>query len=612
MSLTNGINTTQTQNARSKRQWWKEASVYQIYPASFKDSNGDGVGDIPGIISELDYIKSLGVDVVWLSPILQSPQVDMGYDISDYKDIHRPYGTMADHDALIKGLHDRGMKYVLDLVVNHTSDQHEWFKQSRSSKENPYRDWYYWRPARYDADGNRMPPNNWEAAFSGSAWEWDETTQEYYLHLFAVEQPDLNWENPKVVEAVHDIVRFWLDRGVDGFRMDVINFISKTFGLPDAPVTRDGFLQVAIEHFSCGPRLHEFLKGLGSILQEYDAFSVGEMPGVTDTREIVKGVGGDRGELCMAFQFELVGLDNHPGEKWREREFNVSEYKQVTNKWQRFMLENNGWNALYLENHDQGRSITRFASEAPEYRTISSKLIASNLVLQSGTPFVYQGQELAQINMPADWGIEYYKDIEALNYWKELDEKNASDDIRKAVMRQYRLIGRDNARTPVQWSSAKNAGFTAESTPASVKPWMPVHPDHADWNAAKQVKDPKSAFNYWRQILQLRKEYKDIFVYGDFEMLDMDHEFVCTYARTADKEVNGKKQALIISNFGGENKEGGKDGFWYPLPKGYGKFVADEAIVSELKNHDGKIETKTEGETTYVKLRPYEAIVALA
>lgn len=284
---------------------WREASVYQIYPASFKDSKGDGLGDIQGIISELDYIKSLGVDIVWLSPVLESPQVDMGYDISDYRDIYPPYGTMADHDALIEGLHDRGMKYVMDLVVNHTSDQHPWFKESRSSKTSKYRDWYIWRPGRYDPQtGERIPPNNWESFFGGSAWTWDETTQEYYLHLWASGQPDLNWENPQIVDAVHDVIRFWLKRGVDGFRMDVINYISKQPGLPDAKPKKPGFLQNGAEYYSCGPRLHEYLQGIGKILHEYNAFSVGEMPDA-GPEDILKAVGQDRGELAMAFQFEM-------------------------------------------------------------------------------------------------------------------------------------------------------------------------------------------------------------------------------------------------------------------------------------------------------------------
>jgi glycosidase len=293
---------------KTQRAWWKESVVYQIYPSSFKSSSStSGHGDIRGIISELDYIKGLGVDIVWLSPILASPQVDMGYDISDYKDIDPRYGTMAEHDALIKGLHDRKLKYVMDLVVNHTSDQHEWFKQSRSSKNNPYRKWYIWKPAKgVDDKGKRIPPNNWCSAFGGSVWEWDEATQEYYLHLFAKEQPDLNWEEEEVVEAVHDIIRFWLKRGVDGFRMDVINFISKVPGLPDAEVTVPGTeLQSGSKYYACGPRLHEFFQGIGKIMKEYDGFSVGEMPGVYDAAEVLKAVGGDRGELQMSFNFEM-------------------------------------------------------------------------------------------------------------------------------------------------------------------------------------------------------------------------------------------------------------------------------------------------------------------
>lgn len=295
-------------HSKTQRAWWKECVVYQIYPSSFKSSSSaSGHGDLRGIISQLDYIKALGVDIVWLSPILASPQVDMGYDISDYQDIDPRYGTMADHDALIKGLHERKLKYVMDLVVNHTSDQHEWFKQSRSSKGNPYRDWYFWRPAKgMDENGKRIPPNNWRGSFGGSVWEWDDATQEYYLHLFATEQPDLNWENEKVVQAVHDIIRFWLRRGVDGFRMDVINFISKVPELPDAEVTVPGEeFQDGSEHYACGPRLHEFFQGIGKIMKEFDAFSVGEMPGVFDEKEVLKAVGAERGELQMSFNFEM-------------------------------------------------------------------------------------------------------------------------------------------------------------------------------------------------------------------------------------------------------------------------------------------------------------------
>lgn len=581
-----------------KRAWWKESTVYQIYPASFKDSNGDGWGDIPGIISKLDYIKSLGVDIVWLSPILKSPQQDMGYDISDYEDIDALYGNMADHDALIKGLHDRGMKYVLDLVVNHSSDQHYWFKESRKSKDNPFRDWYIWRPAKFDKDGNRMPPNNWESAFSGSVWEWDETTQEYYMHLFATGQPDLNWENPKVVEAVHKIVRFWLDRGVDGFRMDVINFISKEPGLPDGEIKKPGFLQSGVKWFACGPRLHEYLQGIGKILKEYDAFSVGEMPGVHDTKEILKGVGQDRGELAMAFNFDIVDLD-HAGGKWIPRQFTVPNLKKIVNKWQTFMLDNGGWNAIYMENHDQSRTVSRYLSDDNKYRTKSSKVIASHLGFQSGTLFLYQGQEWAQKNMPRDWDLSHYKDIEVINHWNTVLRDHPNDKkLQEDTKRQYWLIGRDNARTPIQWNSSKHAGWTTDN-PAK-EPWMDIHPDYETWNAEAAVADPDSAFHYWRKVLALRKSEKDVLIYGQFEMLDIEHDDVCAYVRKSDKGKN----LLVIGNW----KE--KEVAW-TVPKEYAGLLTKQSILSDFKNYKEETQVSSKDGETVITLKPFETLVAL-
>ncbi|KAJ9663224.1 hypothetical protein H2198_000985 [Neophaeococcomyces mojaviensis] len=589
-----------------KRTWWKESTVYQIYPASFKDSNGDGWGDLQGVISKLDYIKNLGVDIVWLSPILKSPQQDMGYDISDYRNIDTLYGDMDDHDALIKGLHERGLKYVLDLVVNHSSDQHPWFQQSRLSKDNPYRDWYIWRPAKYDEDGTRMPPNNWESAFSGSVWEWDETTQEYYLHLFAKGQPDLNWENPKVVAAVHEIIRFWLDRGVDGFRMDVINFISKEPGLPDGKITKPGFLQSGVEHFACGPRLHEYLKGIGEILREYDAFSVGEMPGVHDKNEILKGVGQDRGELAMAFNFEIVDLDHAPGSKWIPRQFEVKSLKQVVHKWQTFMLANGGWNAIYLENHDQSRTVSRYCSDSEEYRTISAKMLASHLGFQSGTLFVFQGQEWAQANVPRDWPLDKYKDIEVRNHWDEIMRKYPDDkELQERTKKQFWLIGRDNARTPVQWVGTEPyAGFTTENP--SKKPWMDVHPDFRIWNAENAVADPDSAFHYWKKLLALRKKEKDTMIYGSFEMLDIDDDDVAAYVRTADSG----RRALIIGNW--KEKE-----LWWPVPSPQADLLIDDGklndttVLTEFRNYKDTNKVKVEDGKSFVQLRPFETIVAL-
>lgn len=628
-----------------RRAWWKESTVYQIYPASFRSANctvdkesGTVKGDIRGIISQLDYITELGVDIVWLSPILQSPQVDMGYDISDYQAIYPDYGTMEDHDDLIKGLHDRGMKYVMDLVVNHTSDQHEWFKQSRSSKDNPYRDWYIWRPPRYDVDGKRMPPNNWLSAFSGSVWEFDETTSEYYLHLFAKEQPDLNWENPAVRDAVHSMIRFWLDRGVDGFRMDVINFISKAPGLPDAKVTQPGFLQNGGEHFACGPRLHEYLQGIGSILQEYDAFSVGEMPGVTDTKEILKAVGQDRGELAMAIVFDIVAMDVDPDgpTKWEHRDFHPQRLKDVVSRWQTFMLENAGWNAVFMENHDQGRSISRYCDDSDAHRAKSAELLAAHMGLQSGTIFIYQGQELAQINVPESWGWDEYKDIEVLNHWKTVLRDYPDDKAKQAAYRyQYRLVGRDNARTPMQWTpdSKTFAGFLPDDAPANAKPWMSVHPDLEKWNAETLLKHKDSVFYFWQRLLKLRKEYKDILVYGDFEMLDLENKFadVVAYLRTdtgsdshpsSDTNVDsGPRHCLVAGNFSG------REDIHWTVPAHVQRIFFDDAgmkkgaVRQDLRNYaatDGEesnddVKRTGDGSGSWsIRLRPWEVVIAIA
>ncbi|KAM5356205.1 hypothetical protein ACJ41O_002851 [Fusarium nematophilum] len=521
------------------RAWWKESSVYQVYPASFQDSTGTGVGDLKGIISRVDYLRNLGVDIVWLSPIFQSPQVDMGYDISDYETIYPPYGDISDVDVLKDELHERGMKLVLDLVMNHTSDQHEWFKESRRSKDSPYRDWYIWRPAKYDADGNRQPPNNWQAHFQGSAWQYDETTDEYYLQLFCKEQPDLNWENPAVRQKAHEVMRFWLDRGVDGFRMDVINFISKDQRFPDSdqPVLRGH------EFYACGPRCHEYLKEIGDILQEYGAFSVGEMPCVHDERELIKAVGADRGELSMIFHFELMDIDHGVGGKFTPKTWKLSELKATTNKWQRFMYDNHGWNALYLENHDQPRSVSRFVHDDPQNRAASAKLIAIFLGFQSGTPFIYQGQEIGMTNVPKAWAFEEYKDIDCLKHWN-LHKDNADAATLESFKREYQRKSRDNARTPMQWDATPNAGFTT----ADATPWMRANDNYREINAASQTSDPDSVYHCWRRVLEKRKEHVDVFVYGDFQLVDEASEKVFAYSRRAD---NGDI-ALVVCNFSAE------------------------------------------------------------
>ncbi|KAE8148904.1 glycoside hydrolase superfamily [Aspergillus avenaceus] len=520
---------------RTAKKWWKESTVYQVYPASFKDSNGDGIGDIPGITSKLDYIKNLGADIIWLNPIFCSPQIDMGYDVSDYYNIYRPFGTVDDLDRLTAGIHERGMKLVLDLVVNHTSDQHRWFQEARSSRFNPYRDWYVWKKPTFDADGNRRPPNNWKSYFGGSVWEYDDLTGEYYLHLFAKEQPDLNWENPYVRAAVHDIVRYWLNKGADGFRMDAINLISKDQSFPDAPVTDpNSRWQDGTKYFACGPRLHEYLQGIGKILKQYDAFSVGEMPEIYDLNEILRSVGDDRSELSMVFHFEIVSLDHGAGGKFTSRTWTLNELKTVVSKWQTYMHNNNGWNALYLENHDQPRIVSRFGSDTQEHLALSAKMLATFLGFQSGTLFIYQGQELGLPNVPKTWSLDQYRDIETLNHWHE----NQKSPHPESYLQEYRLKSRDNARTPMPWDSSPNAGFS------TAHPWIPVNDNHISLNAATQITQKESVYNFWASILHLRKKYPDVLVYGTFELLDPDHEHVFAYIRRA-----SSAHAIVVMNF---------------------------------------------------------------
>ncbi|KAK9364969.1 glycoside hydrolase superfamily [Lipomyces kononenkoae] len=519
--------------------WWKEAAVYQIYPASFKDSNGDGIGDIPGINSKLDYIKSLGVDIVWICPCYKSPKVDMGYDVSDYKDIDEQYGTMADIDKLIDGLHARGMKLVMDMVINHTSDQHEWFKSAVSSKDSPYRDYYIWKKPKISETGEKCPPNNWLSAFSGSVWEYDEKSGEYYFHLFAKEQPDLNWENPKVRQEVYDIIRFWLNKGVDGFRMDAINFISKEQSYPDAPISDPSSkYQNGAMYYASGPRLHEYLSEIGQILNQYNAFSVGEMAHVFDPNEIIKVVGFTRNELNMIFQFELTDIDMGPAGKFSPKAWTPTQFRNIANKWQVFMQENDGWNALFLENHDSGRSVSRFVKHRPEFRSVAAKMLATFIGLQSGTIFIYQGEELGLANMPKSWQISRYKDLETLNYYRQLLHDVASQDALDIAMGEFQKKARDHARLPFQWDSSPFAGFS------TVQPWIDVNDDYREWNAALQVNDPLSVFNYWRSILDLRQTYKDVLVYGKFELVATTHEDVCAYERSFGSQV-----ALVVASF---------------------------------------------------------------
>ncbi|KAH7376204.1 oligo-1,6-glucosidase [Plectosphaerella cucumerina] len=570
--------------------WWKEASIYQIYPASFKDSNGDGWGDIRGIIDKLDYLKDVGVDAVWLCPIFKSPQVDMGYDISDYRDIHPPYGTVRDVDDLIAGLHERGMKCVLDLVVNHTSDQHEWFKSSRSSLDSPHRDWYIWRKPRFTDAGERQPPNNWRAAFGGSAWTFDESTGEYYLHLFAPEQPDLNWENPAVVREVHDVMSFWLDKGADGFRMDVINLISKEPGLPDAPITRPGEpWQDALSLVCNGPRLHGHLRGLRALLDRYGAFSVGEMPGVKEEDQVAKVVAADRKELHTIFQFDIVDMDIGPGGKFSRQPWTLPVLKGIIAKWQLFALRVGGWNSVFMENHDQARSVSRFTHHRPEHRVAAAKLLATCLCSLGGTLFVYQGQELGMANLPRSWGIEEYKDIETQNLYKEAVEAIGDDEkALEELWTEIRLKARDHARSPVQWDTSPHAGFTTGT------PWMRVNDNYGDINAAQQQDDPASVLQYWRSCLAARKDAKRSLVYGSFEMFDAEDTSIFACARA--DEGSGEK-ALVVLNFADEERS-------WAVPETQKEVLSRGRLV--MSTH-GDSEVKVNGQA--VVLRPFEGVV---
>jgi oligo-1,6-glucosidase len=556
------------------RQWWKEAVIYQIYPRSFMDSNGDGVGDINGIISRLDYLKELGIDVVWLSPVYQSPNDDNGYDISDYRAIMDEFGTMADWDRLLDEMHQRGIKLIMDLVVNHSSDEHAWFVESRKSKDNPYRDYYIWREGK---DGKE--PNNWESAFSGSAWQYDEASGEYFLHLFSKKQPDLNWENPKLRQEIYDMMKFWLDKGIDGFRMDVINFISKVPGLPDGDNPEGKRYVSGAEYYMNGPRIHEFLQEMNQeALSGYDVMTVGEMPGVT-VEEAKLYTGEDRGEVNMVFQFEHVDLDAGPGGKWDLRPMTLSAVRDNFTKWQKG-LEEVGWNSLYLNNHDQPRMVSRFGNDT-DYRVESAKMLATFLHTLKGTPYIYQGEELGMTNVRFAT-IDDYRDIETLNMYREKVVENG-EDIAK-VMQSIYVKGRDNARTPMQWDDSEHAGFTTGI------PWLKVNPNYREINAKAAVSDPNSVFHYYRRLIGLRKE-NPIMVYGSYDLILAEHEQIYAYVR----EYEGQK-LLIMLNFSGEEA-------LFELPEEIGYSEKRLFINNYEVNGDDSIES--------ILLKPYEARVYL-
>lgn len=508
-----------------KKAWWKEAVVYQIYPRSFCDSNGDGIGDLNGITSKLDYLKELGIDVIWLSPVYKSPNDDNGYDISDYEDIMTEFGTMDDFDKMLAAAHERGIKIVMDLVVNHTSDEHPWFVESRSSKDNEKRDYYIWKEGK---DGKE--PTNWGSAFSGPAWKYDEKTDMYYLHLFSVKQPDLNWENPKVRKEVFDMMTRWCEKGIDGFRMDVISLISKPEGYPDAKVVG---LYGDMGICANGPKVHDYLKEMNEkVLSKFDIMTVGETAGVT-LEEAKKYANTDGSELNMVFQFEHMDLDGGEKFKWSTKPMPLVPLKENLSKWQKG-LDGVAWNSLYFCNHDQPRIVSRLGDESDAYRELSAKCIATCLHMMQGTPYVYQGEELGMTNTVFN-SVDDFRDLESINAYRELVESGLYTD--GDMFPKIAHKSRDNARTPMQWDASENAGFTTG------KPWIAVNPNYKKINVADQLKREDSVFHYYQKLIRLRKE-NEIIVYGNYELLLPEDENIFAYTRTLDNQ-----KLLVVCNF---------------------------------------------------------------
>ena len=537
-----------------ERQWWHSSVVYQIYPRSFKDSNGDGIGDINGIREKLDYLKELGIDVIWLSPVYKSPNDDNGYDISDYCDIMDEFGTMEDMDNLLKEANERGIKILMDLVVNHTSDEHKWFIEAKKSKDNEYRDYYIWRDS---VDGNE--PNDLGSTFSGSAWQYDETTGQYYLHLFSKKQPDLNWENEKVRNEVYKMMNFWVDKGIGGFRMDVIDLIGK---VPDEMITGNG------------PKLHEYLQEMNkAALEGKDLLTVGETWGATpDVAKLYSNPG--RKELSMVFQFEHIGLDQIEGkEKWDVKSLELLDLKKVLSKWQT-ELEGQGWNSLFWNNHDLPRIVSRWGNDK-EYRIESAKMLATLLHGMKGTPYIYQGEELGMTNVRFD-DINDYNDIESLNMYKDRLSKGYSHN---EIMESIYAKGRDNARTPMQWDDSENAGFTTGT------PWLAVNKNYDKINAKQCLQDENSIFNHYKKLIDIRKN-NDTIIYGDYKLLCEDDENIFAYVR----ELNGDK-ILVVCNFYDKDVEF----------KFEGEFNYSKVLLSNYNDSSKMIEK--------LKLRPYEAVM---
>jgi len=552
-----------------EKRWWKESVVYQIYPRSFCDSNGDGIGDLNGITGKLDYLKELGIDVIWLSPVYKSPNDDNGYDISDYQAIMDEFGTMEDFDRMLATAHEKGIKIMMDLVVNHTSDEHKWFIESRKSTDNPYRDYYIWRPAKEDGS----LPNNWGSCFSGPAWEYDKTTDMYFLHLFSKKQPDLNWDNPAVRQDVFDMMNWWLKKGVDGFRMDVISLISKEPGLPDKEPGINGYATFNVS--ANGPHVHEYLQEMRQkALNNADTITVGECSGVT-LEEAKKYARSDEKELNMVFQFEHMDVDSdEKSGKWTTRKMDLRDLKNILTRWQKG-LQDIAWNSLYWENHDQPRSVSRFGNDSDEYREISAKMLATCIHMMQGTPYVYQGEELGMTNCPFNT-LDNFRDLESINAFHELTEqgKMTEEDMMAAI--SYK--GRDNARTPMQWDDSAYAGFSTAT------PWIMVNPNYTKINAKDQINREDSVFKYYQKLIKLRHE-SELIVYGTYDLILDDDKDIYAYIRTL-----GDEKLIVYCNFSENTRE-------VELPE---EFTNGKVLISNYS--DAKVNHK-------ITLRPYEAIV---
>ena len=552
-----------------EKRWWKESVVYQIYPRSFCDSNGDGIGDLNGITGKLDYLKELGIDVIWLSPVYKSPNDDNGYDISDYQAIMDEFGTMEDFDRMLAIAHEKGIKIMMDLVVNHTSDEHKWFIESRKSTDNPYRDYYIWRPAKEDGS----LPNNWGSCFSGPAWEYDKTTDMYFLHLFSKKQPDLNWDNPAVRQDVFDMMNWWLKKGVDGFRMDVISLISKEPGLPDKEPGINGYATFNVS--ANGPHVHEYLQEMRQkALNNADTITVGECSGVT-LEEAKKYARSDEKELNMVFQFEHMDVDSdEKAGKWTTKKMDLRNLKKILTRWQKG-LQDIAWNSLYWENHDQPRSVSRFGNDSDEYREISAKMLATCIHMMQGTPYVYQGEELGMTNCPFNT-LDNFRDLESINAFHELTEqgKMTEEDMMAAI--GYK--GRDNARTPMQWDDSAYAGFS------TTNPWIMVNPNYTKINAKDQVNREDSVFKYYQKLIKLRHE-SELIVYGTYDLILDDDKDIYAYIRTL-----GDEKLIVYCNFSENTRE-------VELPE---EFTNGKVLISNYI--DAKVNHK-------ITLRPYEAIV---